>query len=78
MIYLPWLAFLGGIAWMIWQANKAKKEYLRRKADEDSKTRRAPPEDDLVRQLGTQGQGQAAELARTFGGGAQRGPTRWN
>jgi hypothetical protein len=32
MIYLPWIAFLLGVGWMIWQATKAKKEYLHRKA----------------------------------------------
>jgi hypothetical protein len=36
MIFLPWVAFLGGILWMIWQGNKAKKEYLRRKAEQDT------------------------------------------
>ncbi len=33
MIYLPWVAFIVGIAWMIWQGNKAKKEYFRHKSE---------------------------------------------
>ena len=34
MIYLPWIVFLLGVAYMIWQGDKAKKEYLRRKNQE--------------------------------------------
>jgi len=34
MIYLPWIVFLLGVAYMIWQGDKAKKEYLRRKKEE--------------------------------------------
>ena len=41
MIYLPWIAFLLGMAWMIHQAYKAKKQYLRRKAEEQDKARAA-------------------------------------
>jgi hypothetical protein len=36
MIYLPWIVFLLGIAYMIWQGDKAKREYLRRKNNEAS------------------------------------------
>ena len=36
MIFLPWITFLLGIAYMIWQGDKAKREYLRRKAQQDS------------------------------------------
>jgi hypothetical protein len=36
MIALPWIAFLLGVAYMIWQGTKAKREYLRRKAEQDS------------------------------------------
>jgi len=31
MIFLPWVAFFTGIGCMIWQGNKAKKQYLRLK-----------------------------------------------
>jgi hypothetical protein len=31
MIYMPWIVFIVGIASLIWQGNKAKEEYLRRK-----------------------------------------------
>jgi hypothetical protein len=31
MIFLPWIAFFLGVAYMIWQGTKAKKEYLRQK-----------------------------------------------
>jgi hypothetical protein len=34
MIYLPWIAFLLGIVWMTRQGYKAKKQYLRHKAEE--------------------------------------------
>jgi hypothetical protein len=39
MIFLPWIAFLLGISYMIWQGTKAKKEYLRRKMDQEKLTR---------------------------------------
>jgi hypothetical protein len=39
MIYLPWIAFFLGMAWMIHQAYKAKKQYLRRKAEEQDRAR---------------------------------------
>jgi hypothetical protein len=32
MIYLPWIAFLLAVLWMIRQGDKAKEEYLQRKA----------------------------------------------
>jgi len=32
MIFLPWIAFLLGVSYMIWQGTKAKKEYLRQKS----------------------------------------------
>ena len=35
MIYLPWIVFLLGIAWMIHQGDKAKREYLRRKSEQE-------------------------------------------
>ena len=38
MIFLPWIAFLLGISYMIWQGTKAKKEYLRRKSGDASHT----------------------------------------
>jgi hypothetical protein len=31
MIYLPWIAFLLAVLWMIRQGDKAKEEYLQRK-----------------------------------------------
>lgn len=78
MIYLPWVAFLLGIALMIWQGSKAKKEYLRRQAEEKERARREAREDELVEGLRGPGQGQVADLAKTFGGGAQRKGTAWN
>jgi hypothetical protein len=35
MIFLPWIAFLLSISYMIWQGTKAKKEYLRRKTEQE-------------------------------------------
>lgn len=35
MIYLPWVAFLLGMAFIIWQGFASKKEYFRRKAQEE-------------------------------------------
>lgn len=78
MIYLPWIAFLLGIAWMIWQGNKAKREYLRRKVEEKERATREAREDELVKGLSAPGQGQVIELAKTFGGGAQKRTTGWN
>jgi hypothetical protein len=84
MIYLPWIAFLLGIAWMTRQGYKAKREYLRRKAEEHERTRlvgelekaRAMArEDALVEALRThdRGQGQITGLAEAVGGGRGRG-----
>ena len=42
MIYLPWVVFLLGSAWMIWQGFASKKQYLRRKAKEQEATKVAP------------------------------------
>jgi hypothetical protein len=39
MIYLPWIVFLLGILWMIRQGDKAKKEYLRRKVEQERLSR---------------------------------------
>jgi len=78
MIYLPWIAFILGIVWMIWQGNKAKREYVRRKVQEDERARREAREDELVRGLTAPGQGQVTELAKTFGGGTQKRTTAWN
>jgi hypothetical protein len=33
MIFLPWVAFFTGVVYMIWQGNKAKKEYVRLKSE---------------------------------------------
>ncbi len=41
MIYLPWVVFLLGSAWMIWQGVASKKEYLRRKAKEQESAKAA-------------------------------------
>jgi cytochrome c-type biogenesis protein CcmH/NrfF len=45
MTYLPWVApwvvFLLGMAWMIWQGTKAKQEYLRHRQAEKQETARA-------------------------------------
>jgi hypothetical protein len=35
MIFLPWIVFFLGISYMIWQGTKAKKEYLRRKSEQE-------------------------------------------
>lgn len=78
MIYLPWIAFLVGIGWMIWQGTKAKREYLRRKAQEKERAAREAREDELVRGLSAPAQGQASELAKTFGGSGQKRPAAWN
>jgi len=78
MIYLPWIAFLLGIAWMIWQGDKAKREYLRRKVEEKERARREAREDEFVKGLSAPGQGQVTELAKTFGGGTQKRTAGWN
>lgn len=74
MIYLPWVAFLAAILWMIWQGSKAKKEYLRQVRDRqefsDTVAREAPIERALT---ASRGQGQAPELAETLSGGQRRG-----
>lgn len=36
MIYLPWIVFLLGSLWMIHQGDKAKKEYLRQKSEQEA------------------------------------------
>ncbi|HXN54002.1 MAG TPA: hypothetical protein VN943_18875 [Candidatus Acidoferrum sp.] len=59
MIYLPWIAFLIGVAWMIWRGNKAKKEYLRHKTEEQEKTTAARVgEDTFVEALKARESGQ--------------------
>lgn len=78
MIYLPWIAFLVAILWMIRQGDKAKREYLRRKVEEQERAKREAREDELVRGLKTRGQGQVQELADTFGVSTQRRPPAWN
>ncbi len=74
MIYLPWIAFLLAIAWMIRQGDKAKKEYLRRREAEEQKRARAMTlEDENVEALKPQaGQGRSTELAETLGGRTPR------
>ncbi len=57
MIYLPWIAFLLGVAWMIWQGNKAKREYLRRKAEEKERVRREAHEEGPVHKFHSQAPG---------------------
>lgn len=42
MIYLPWVVFLLGSAFIIWQGFASKKEYLRRKAKEMESAKSAP------------------------------------
>jgi hypothetical protein len=79
MIYLPWIAFLLAIFWMIRQGDKAKKEDLRRRAEEQrERARQESREDALVEGLRGPGQGQVADLAKMFGGAAQRKGTAWN
>jgi hypothetical protein len=59
MIYLPWVAFLIGVAWMIWRGTKAKKEYLRHKIEEQEKTAAARVgEDAFVKALKARESGQ--------------------
>ncbi len=73
MIYLPWIAFLLAILWMIRQGDRAKKEYLRRRAEEQQeRARQEAREDELVEGLRARGQGQVTGLAETFGGRGQR------
>lgn len=72
-IILPWLGFLFAILWMIWQGDKAKEEYVRRrKIEERTKAAREAHEDALVEMLG------AGEHAQTKaqGGYGQSGQTR--
>jgi hypothetical protein len=76
MIYLPWIAFLAGILWMIWQGDKAKGEYLRRrKAEEEEKARIMVQEKEIGPALKEyeRRQSRTPELAETFGGRGQRG-----
>jgi len=44
MIFLPWIAFLLGVAYMIWQGTKAKKEYLRQKGTPKGTTPASSPQ----------------------------------
>jgi len=37
MIFLPWVVFLLGMAWMIYDGFKAKREYLREQAEKKHK-----------------------------------------
>ena len=36
-ISVPWIVFFGGIAYMVWQGKKAKREYLRRERQKGAK-----------------------------------------
>jgi hypothetical protein len=69
MIYLPWIAFLLGILWMIRQGSKSKEEYLRqRKAAERDKSR-AVTEENVAKALKQDhGQSRLPDLAETLGG----------
>lgn len=44
MIFLPWVVFLLGVAWMIYDGFKAKKEYL---VEQAKRQQKQPSTDDL-------------------------------
>ena len=83
MIYLPWIAFGLAIWYMIYQGDKAKKDYLRRKADEKQQTpsslhagRGMAASAGLIQQAAATSahdQSQTSDPGKTFGfaGGAQ-------
>jgi hypothetical protein len=51
MIFIPWIVFIIGMAWIFWQGSKAKTEYKRRKSEEDEQKKQAAREDKLVESL---------------------------
>jgi hypothetical protein len=81
MIYLPWIAFGFAIWYMIYQGDKARKDYLRRKADEKQHTNAAQhgrtmaATAGMTQQLGTaSAQSQTPDPGKTYGfaGGMQK------
>jgi hypothetical protein len=52
-IIVPLLSFALVILWMIKQGQQAKKEYRRRKNEEDEKAKAMAREDQLIRELGS-------------------------
>lgn len=70
MIYLPWIIFGLAILWMIRQGSKAKEDYLRRKAEEESKKPDTRPTVH-ARTVPENNQGQAAELVGALAGERQ-------
>ena len=75
MILLPWIAFFLGVGWIIWQASKEKKKYLKQKAIEAERIKGQALSEAALRGLrGTaqeQQQGQPFDLG--LGGRPQRG-----
>jgi hypothetical protein len=76
MIYLPWAAFLLAVLWMIRQGDKAKEEYLRRKAEEQAKqvAARTAHATAVYTSYGVYKQGQGPELDRILGAPEIRTP----
>ena len=86
MIYLPWVAFLLAVLWMVREGNRARTEYLRQK-QEQQKHAKAVEELEMARAISlvdatlealrarTGVQGQVTGLAEAFGGQTRgRGP----
>jgi len=77
VIYLPWIVFLLGIFWMIRQGEKAKRDYLRDKAERARNVYSTSVESYATAYGRTHGQGQGPELGQIFGGSEQgRGSRR--
>jgi hypothetical protein len=82
MIYIPWIVFALAICYMMYQGDKAKRDYLRRKADENNQP--ITPQNVMVAAAGMMHQGSSApaynqsqnpDPGKTFGfaGGTQQG-----
>jgi hypothetical protein len=67
MIYLPWIVFLAAVLWMIRQGDKAKREYRRRKAEQEQRKSSAESNVEALSPRGG-GQGQAPELTGALAG----------
>jgi hypothetical protein len=87
MIYPPLIAFFLAIAWMIWRAKEAKKEYVRHKAElaqvaaqEMEQRARVFYEAYQIRLPGERRQGEVPAVAEALGRTAQQqsGGSKWN
>jgi hypothetical protein len=78
MIFLPWIAFLLAVWWMIRQGDKAKKEYLRRKAEQTTTEEMKPGVEEQMRGGTAQGAvpGRSSELTEIFGSSTQQERSR--